>query len=204
MWLYHEFSLCYTSSAARPESSHEHIWYKKGDPRIAYSMKIVRLYYYTDVRGYSNRNVRPTTTVMQNRMRAAIVDILTKYMWYFHVDKPTWWRFLSQHDDVIKWKHFPRYWPFVRGINRSPVDYPHKGQCRGALMLFDRDLRRNRTHYCVSVIWKKWSWFHCQSHPCCLYLLTLPILSKQGEALHLSDHITKFLWVIWKYEMCHR
>ena len=26
----------------------------------------------------------------------------------------------SQHHDVIKWKHFPRYWPFVRGIqNRS-------------------------------------------------------------------------------------
>ena len=23
-------------------------------------------------------------------------------------------------DDVIKWKHFPRYWPFVRGIHRSP------------------------------------------------------------------------------------
>ena len=22
-------------------------------------------------------------------------------------------------DDVIKWKHFPRYWPFVRGIHRS-------------------------------------------------------------------------------------
>ena len=28
------------------------------------------------------------------------------------------------HDDVIKWKHFPRYWPFVRGIHRW----------RGALM----------------------------------------------------------------------
>ena len=25
------------------------------------------------------------------------------------------------HDDVIKWKHFPHYWPFVRGIHRSPV-----------------------------------------------------------------------------------
>ena len=25
------------------------------------------------------------------------------------------------HDDVIKWKHFPRYWPFVRGIHRSPA-----------------------------------------------------------------------------------
>ena len=23
------------------------------------------------------------------------------------------------HDDIIKWKHFPRYWPFVRGIHRS-------------------------------------------------------------------------------------
>ena len=42
--------------------------------------------------------------------------------------------FISCHDDVIKWKHFPRYWPFVRGIHRSPVNSPHKGQWRGALM----------------------------------------------------------------------
>ena len=38
------------------------------------------------------------------------------------------------HDDVIKWKHFLRYWPMVRGIHRSPVEVPHKGQSRGALM----------------------------------------------------------------------
>ena len=37
------------------------------------------------------------------------------------------------HDDVIKWKHFPRYWPFVREISRSPVNYPHKRQWLGAL-----------------------------------------------------------------------
>ena len=36
----------------------------------------------------------------------------------------------SNHEDVINWKHFPRYWSFVRGIHRSP----HKGQWRGALM----------------------------------------------------------------------
>ena len=41
----------------------------------------------------------------------------------------------SLHDDVIKWKHFPRYWPFVWGIHRSPVNSPHKGKWRGALML---------------------------------------------------------------------
>ena len=33
----------------------------------------------------------------------------------------------EKHDDVIKWKHFPRYWPFVRGIHRSPVNSPYKG-----------------------------------------------------------------------------
>ena len=31
-----------------------------------------------------------------------------------------------QHYDVIKWKHFPRYWSFVRGIHRSPVNSSHK------------------------------------------------------------------------------
>ena len=65
------------------------------------------------------------------------------------------------HDDVIKWKHFPRYWPFVRSVHRSPVNSPHKGQWRGALMfslictwihgwVSNReagDLRRLRTHY---------------------------------------------------------
>ena len=71
------------------------------------------------------------------------------------------------HDDVIKWKHFPRYWPFVRGVHRSPVNSPHKGQWRGALMFSlicarmngwvnngeAGDLRRHRTHYDVIVMW---------------------------------------------------
>ena len=38
------------------------------------------------------------------------------------------------HDDVIKWKHFSRYWPFLWGIHRPPVNSPHKGQWRGTLM----------------------------------------------------------------------
>ena len=39
-----------------------------------------------------------------------------------------------KHDDVIKWKHIPRYWLFVRGIHRSPMNSLHNGQWRGALM----------------------------------------------------------------------
>ena len=38
------------------------------------------------------------------------------------------------NDDVIKWKHFPRYSPFVRGIHRLPANSPHKGQWRRTLV----------------------------------------------------------------------
>ena len=76
----------------------------------------------------------------------------------------TWSR--QHHDDVIKWKHFPRYWPFVRGIHRSPVNSPHKGQWRGALMFSlicvwiygwvnngeAGDFRRYRAHFDVTVM----------------------------------------------------
>ena len=35
--------------------------------------------------------------------------------------------YIAYHnDDVTKWKYFPRYWSFLRGIHRSPVDSSHK------------------------------------------------------------------------------
>ena len=66
------------------------------------------------------------------------------------------------HDDVIKWKHFPRKWPFVRSL----VNSPHKGQWSGALMFSlicvwisgwvnnreAGDLRRYRAHFDVILI----------------------------------------------------
>ena len=74
--------------------------------------------------------------------------------------------FIGTDDDVIKWKHFPRHWPFFRGIHRPPINSPHKGEWRGALMfsliyawingwLNTReagDLRRHRAHYYVTVM----------------------------------------------------
>ena len=72
------------------------------------------------------------------------------------------------HDGVIKWKHFPRNWSFVRGT-------PHKGQWRGALMFSlicvwinvwvnNREagnLRRHRGHYDVNImgLYHDW-WLH--------------------------------------------
>ena len=78
------------------------------------------------------------------------------------------------HDDVIKWKHFPRNWPFVREIHRSPVNFPHKGQWRGALMFSliyawmndwvnnheASDLKRQHGHYDVIVMPEEYGWTH--------------------------------------------
>ena len=93
----------------------------------------------------------------------------------FGVNHPNWEQSSQSkpeaidHDDVIKWKHFPRNWPFERGIHRSPVNSPHKGQWRGALMFTlicvwindwvnnreAGDLRCYRAHYDVIVIIRK-------------------------------------------------
>ena len=90
----------------------------------------------------------------------------------------------QSHDDVIKWKHFPRcYWPFVRGINRSPVNSPHKGQWRRTLTFSlicawtndwvnnpgAGDLRRHCAHYDLTIMCSQlhkrdlnsWSPFFC-------------------------------------------
>ena len=84
---------------------------------------------------------------------------------------------VGSHDDVIKWKHCPRYWPFLRGIHRSPVKSPHKGQWHWALIfsvicvwINIHDLRRNHAHYDVIVMdhphsvetpwWKQKLWKH--------------------------------------------
>ena len=60
------------------------------------------------------------------------------------------------------WRHqmetFSRYWPFVRGIYRSPVSSSHKGQWRGALVFY----------LCLNKWFNKHSWgwwFETPSHP---------------------------------------
>ena len=46
--------------------------------------------------------------------------LVQQMIWY------PWWR--------NQMEIFSRYWPFVREIHRSPVNSPHKGQLRWALM----------------------------------------------------------------------
>ena len=85
----------------------------------------------------------------------------------------TWRKKFMYHEEVITWKHFPRYWPFVSGIHRTPVDSPHKGQWRGSLTFSvicastnnrgAGNLRRNRAHYDATVMRRALS--PCQDNP---------------------------------------
>ena len=98
--------------------------------------------------------------------------------------------FFINHDDVFKSKHFSRDWPFVRGIHRSPVNSPHKGQWCGALMFSlicawingwvnnceAGDLRRHLAHYDVIVMYNNGTG------------LVLKIFKQQGWVLW---------WLVW-------
>ena len=91
-------------------------------------------------------------------------------MWYRDVNKesvksPYNWSF--SHNDVIKWKHVPRYWPFVRGIHRSPVNSSHKGQWRGALMFslifaLNKRLSKQSWGWWFETPWRL-LWRHCNA-----------------------------------------
>ena len=114
------------------------------------------------------------------------------------------------YDDVIKWKHFPRYWPSVRGIHRLPADSPHKGQWDGALIFSlicawrndwanNRDvgiLRRHRAHYDVTVMLQ----IHNINHvPSCLpqkrkHLKDNSPLFKKDPSIWLSISFTFKQW----------
>ena len=113
------------------------------------------------------------TSIVVCRLNSSLVQVMA---WRRAGDKPLSEPMMthashilrSPHDDVIKWKHFPRNLTFVRGIHRSAVNSPHKGQWRGALMFSlicvwingwvnnhrAGDLRRHRGHYDVIVMIK--------------------------------------------------
>ena len=123
----------------------------------------------------------------------------------------------SSHDDVIKWKHFPRHWPFLRGIHRWPVNSPHKGQWRGALMFSlicvwinawvnnreAGDLRRYRAHYDVIVmceLCQRWFsfWliiFMATSYYMNWYCLIITINLTNGNIYHLNSTLNINIFV---------
>ena len=108
------------------------------------------------------------------------------------------------HDDVIKWKHFPCYWTFVRGIHWSLVNSPHKGRWCGALMFslicawtngwvnsWDAgDLRCHCTHYDVTVMEPMLTCYHLgPQKSTSSFLLHAKILSVKSRTNLFSSNV---------------
>ena len=102
---------------------------------------------------------------------------------------------LFHHDDVIKWKHFLRYWPFVWGIHRSPVNSPHKRPVtRSFDVFFDLRLNRrlnkqsgrrwfsrHRAHYDVTIMGVTVVIMQHQTHTTWCYIIPYKIFSIMYE-----------------------
>ena len=109
------------------------------------------------------------------------------------------------HDDVIKYKLFPRYWPFVRVIHRSPMNSPHKGHWGGAWMFSlicawmngwvnnheSGYLRHHLTHYDITVM--KYNVYPTLQQATYMWFFSLHLV--------YLDHIThkSFLMRMWSY-----
>ena len=111
------------------------------------------------------------------------------------------------YHDVIKWKHIPRYWFFVRGINRSPISSHHKGQWPGALMFSfiffwmndwvnnreTGDLGCHRAHFDVTVMSLRQ-----QSFPMKAMLLSIVITAKMP---HLSFTVSPWITTLGRIKL---
>ena len=135
-----------------------------------------------------------------NWSRSNISSVLHWY-WSHDMNSPV----PTNHDDLFKWKHFPRYWSFVRGIHRSPVNFPHKGQWCGALMFSlicdwingcvnnreADDMRRHQPHHHVIVMPQKYKkhrpgvWF-------LRHVVYAPMPYCHNEAFHYSGNYWEY------------
>ena len=132
---------------------------------------------------------------------------------------------MNNHDDVIKWKHFPRlsYWPFMLGIHRSSVNFPHKSQWRGTLMFSlicawvnnreAGDLRRHRAHCYVTgmiviqnqykitalVLFMCYIWRLQFVHTPISHLLNIPVVYVETSSFRFNIDISLYIISGWLY-----
>ena len=138
--------------------------------------------------------------------------IISPHGWASGYLSQSWWRHQMET--------FPRNWPFVRGIRRSPMNSPHKGQWRGALMFSlicawincwvkkgeAGDLRRYRAHYDV-IVMTICTWFyfaliypfssgllHWQCHDCMhLSLMYATIWTSFSDQENVRDNLVSII-----------
>ena len=99
------------------------------------------------------------------------------------------WRYMAplshkeltdSHDDVIEWKPFPRYWPFVRGIHQSVVNSSQRPALPSFDVYFDLSLDKRLSKQSWGwwfetpprLLWRQYNdvmIYHCYLGSLCLY-----------------------------------
>ena len=162
---------------------------------------------------------RPQITLFQIGWRCISLEMFhPKFPWLYKISLPLYtsaeskwcsvlftegWRLSQCMMTSSNGNIFPRYWPFVRGIHRPPVNSPLKGQWRGALMFSlifvwingwenNReavDLRRHRADYDVIVM----GWLLCDRWRRWVITSLVISVSGEGEAM-LSRYFSIVGW----------
>ena len=96
-------------------------------------------------------DVDPRVFVLRSEIHI-LVYMYFKFGWYESCHKTV------GSDDVIKWKHFPRYWPFVQGIIPVTGEFPSQGPVTRRFNVF-LDLRLKKRLSKPSRCW----WFKTPS-----------------------------------------
>ena len=116
------------------------------------------------------------------------------------------------HDDVIKWKRFPRYWSFVQEIHRSPVNSSNKGQRRTRNFDVCVDLRlRKRLSKHSGYLWfanfdvtamyegtiapvAHLSLKICEKKTCSVHELLIHLLLRKTSHFTNTDYVQNKIW----------
>ena len=123
---------------------------------------------------------------------------------YFLRMVPMW------HDDVIELKHFSCYWPFVRGIHRSPVDFPHKEQVTQSFDVFwvfflvyawtngwtNSGISSDLIRYAGHMTSMKWTWLWCRSDAGLAPSLWETSFQSNAVSHGLGAHLESALWPV--------
>ena len=104
------------------------------------------------------------------------------------------------HDDVMKWKQFPRYWPFVWGIHR-PVEFPTQRPVTRSFDVFF-DLRLNKRLSKQPWGWwfetLSWSlWRYCNVTRFTPYLVPKTQLCIYLNFTHIWDEMNNMMYINW-------
>ena len=93
------------------------------------------------------------------------------------------------HDDVIKWKHFPRYWPFVCGIHRSSLNSPQNSHCRRVRCL--RSLCAGILDYNYKTLLKMQTHTHTHTH------------ARTHTRAHARTHRHVYIYILWSCKIAY-